>query len=108
MKLTGGQTRRNGDSTPAGRTQPSEGGAGSAKGSDLMKMPPGKTWLWFMLALAVNYLLVRMLVPSPEAPVTVPYTLFKEEVGKSNVEAIYSQGDTITGRFTAPITYPPA
>jgi cell division protease FtsH len=71
-------------------------------------MPPGKTWLWFMLALAVNYLLVRMLVPSPEAPVTVPYTLFKEEVGKNNVEAIYSQGDTITGRFTAPITYPQA
>ncbi|WP_447598341.1 ATP-dependent zinc metalloprotease FtsH [Nitrospira sp. Nam80] len=107
MNSTGPQTRRNGDSKPAGRAQPPDGGSGSTKG-DLMKMPPGKTWLWFMLALAVNYLLVRMLVPSPEAPITVPYTLFKEEVGKNNVEAIYSQGDTITGRFTAPITYPPA
>ena len=46
-------------------------------------------------------------MPGPEAPVTVPYTLFKEEVGKGNVEAIYSRGDTITGRFKAPVTYPP-
>ena len=42
------------------------------------------------------------------APVTVPYTLFKQEVGKGNVEAIHSQGETITGRFKAPVTYPPA
>jgi len=46
-------------------------------------------------------------MPSPEAPITVPYTLFKEQVGKGNVEAIYSRGDSITGRFKAPITYPP-
>jgi cell division protease FtsH len=38
----------------------------------------------------------------------VPYTLFKEQVGKGNVQAIYSQGETITGRFLAPVTYPPA
>ena len=46
-------------------------------------------------------------MPGPNAPVTVPYTLFKDEVGKGNVQAIYSQGDTITGRFKAPVTYPP-
>ena len=46
-------------------------------------------------------------MPAAEAPVTVPYTLFKEEVGKGNVEAIYSRGETITGRFKAPVTYPP-
>jgi cell division protease FtsH len=71
-------------------------------------MPPGRAWLWFVLVLIANYVLVRLLMPSPEGPVTVPYTLFKEEVGKGNVEAIHSRGDTITGRFTAPITYPPA
>ena len=38
----------------------------------------------------------------------MPYTLFKEEVRKGNVQAIHSQGDTITGRFKAPVTYPPA
>ncbi len=47
-------------------------------------------------------------MPGPEAPVTVPYTLFKEEVGKGNVQAIYSRGDTLTGRFKAAVTYPPA
>ena len=72
-----------------------------------MKMPPGKTWLWFMLILLANFFFVRILMPG-EAPVTVPYTLFKEEVRKGNVEAIYSRGETITGRFTAPVTYPPA
>ena len=70
-------------------------------------MPPGKTWLWFVLILFANFLLGKFLIPSPEAPVTVPYTFFKQEVGKHNVAAIYSQGDTITGRFTAVITYPP-
>jgi cell division protease FtsH len=71
-------------------------------------MPPRKTWLWFLLAVLANYLLVRLLFPSPEGAVTVPYTLFKDEVSRGNVQAIYSQGETITGRFAAPVTYPPA
>src|SRR5512146_1778810 len=70
-------------------------------------MPPRKTWLWFLLILLANFLLSRFLIPGPEAPLTVPYTLFKEEVGKGNVQAIYSRGDTITGRFKAPVPYPP-
>jgi cell division protease FtsH len=68
-------------------------------------MPPSKTWLWFAGILLANYLLMRFLFPGAAAPVTVPYTLFKEEVSKGNVEAIYSRGETITGRFAAPVTY---
>ena len=108
MGLTDQQTRNKSDSAPAGRGQPAKSRPGGAKGSALAKMPPSKTWLWFVGVLLANYLLVRFLMPSPEAPVTVPYTLFKEEVGKRNVEAIYSQGESITGRFAAPVTYPPA
>src|SRR5918998_2575700 len=70
-------------------------------------MPPGRTWLWFALILLANFLLVRFLFPSPEAPVEVPYTFFKEEVRAGNVEAIYGQADTIEGRFEEPVTYPP-
>ncbi len=70
-------------------------------------MPPRRTWLWFVLVLAANFWLARLLMPGPEGPVTVPYTLFKEEVGKGNVQAIYSRGDTLTGRFKAAVTYPP-
>ena len=107
MNSTRQQTRRNNDSAPAGRVQPADDRPGAPKGAWQAKMPPGRTWLWFVLVLLANYLLVRLLMPSPEGPVTVPYTLFKEEVGKGNVEAIYSRGETITGRFTAPVTYPP-
>jgi cell division protease FtsH len=70
-------------------------------------MPPRRTWLWFALILLANFLLVRLLLPGPEAPVEVPYTFFKEEVRAGNVEAIYSQGDTVEGRFKEPVTYPP-
>jgi len=36
----------------------------------------------------------------------VPYTLFKEEVDKNNVQAIFSRGETITGSFKEAIVYP--
>src|SRR3712207_92248 len=70
-------------------------------------MPPRRSWLWFALVLLANFLLVRFLFPGPEAPVEVPYTSFKEEVRAGNVETIYSQGDTVEGRFEEPVTYPP-
>jgi cell division protease FtsH len=70
-------------------------------------MPPRRTWGWFLLAIALNYLLFRSLIPSAAAPVAVPYTFFKEEVQKHNVKAIYSQGETITGKFSSAVTYPP-
>jgi cell division protease FtsH len=70
-------------------------------------MPPRRTWLWFALILLANILLVRFIVPGPEAPLEVPYTFFKEQVRAGNVEAIYSQGDSVEGRFEEPVTYPP-
>ncbi|HEY6200798.1 MAG TPA: ATP-dependent zinc metalloprotease FtsH [Candidatus Binatia bacterium] len=97
MALPGQQTQRE---SPAG------GGAKPQGKAPAPKMPPGKTWLWLLAILAANYLLARLLLPGPEASITVPYTLFKEEVGRGNVESIYSRGDSITGRFKAPVTYP--
>ncbi|HEX5019581.1 MAG TPA: ATP-dependent zinc metalloprotease FtsH, partial [Candidatus Binatia bacterium] len=108
MSLAEQPTRRGSSSTP-GRKQPPKSSPGApGKATGLTKMPPGKTWLWLLGVLLANYLLMRLLLPSPEAPVTVPYTLFKEQVGKGNVQAIYSQGESITGRFKTPVTYPPA
>ncbi|HEX6136675.1 MAG TPA: ATP-dependent metallopeptidase FtsH/Yme1/Tma family protein, partial [Casimicrobiaceae bacterium] len=71
-------------------------------------MPPGRMWLWFAIALLANFVLARLFVPSGEAPLTVSYTFFKEEVAKKNVRSIYSRGETLTGRFVQPVTYPPA
>jgi len=108
MNSTRPQTQRNSDSAPAGRVQPTDRKPGAPQGTRQAKMPPRKTWLWFVLVLLVNYVLMRLLMPSPGAPVTVPYTLFKEEVRQGNVKAIFSRGETIRGRFATPVTYPPA
>jgi cell division protease FtsH len=70
-------------------------------------MPPRRSWLWFALILLANFLLFGFLFPGPETPVEVPYTYFKEQVRTGNVEMIYSQGDSVEGRFEEPLTYPP-
>ena len=106
MKMTGQQTRDKSNPAPAGRLRPTENKHGAGK--EQVKIPPRKTWLWFMLILLGNYILVSLLMPGPEEPVIVPYTLFKEEVANRNVKAIHSHGETITGRFASPVTYPKA
>jgi cell division protease FtsH len=108
MNSTGQQTRSNSDTGSGGRFKSADTKRGGTKGTGQATVPPGRTWLWFLGILLANYLLMRFFVPSPDAPVTVPYTLFKEEVAKGNVAAIHSQGETITGRFKAPVTYPAA
>src|SRR5512139_3095468 len=75
MALKDQQTRKNSDAAPAGRGQPASAGPGGPKGTLQAKMPPSKTWLWFVGALLANYLLMRFLFPVAEAPTTVPYTL---------------------------------
>src|SRR5215216_384332 len=69
-------------------------------------MPPSRTWTFFLVALAINFLVVRFLIPRADAPVKVPYTLFKQEVTKRNVREIYSRGESITGQFATAVTYP--
>jgi len=108
MSAMGRKPQQSKDFGTAGRSQQTDSGPAAGKGAESAAMPPRRTWLWFLLILLGNYLLGQFLIPSPEAPVTVPYTFFKNEVGKRNVGAIYSQGDTITGRFKAPTTYQPA
>ncbi len=70
-------------------------------------MPPRRTWLTFLLVLLINWALFRLLFPSPDAPLIVPYTAFKEQAALGNVEAIYAKGESIEGRFRAPVTWPP-
>jgi cell division protease FtsH len=69
-------------------------------------MPPWRTLGWFLLIIVLNFLLARYLFPRSEAPATIPYTLFRDQVIKKNVAAIYARGDRITGHFRAAIKYP--
>lgn len=69
-------------------------------------IPPRRTWLLFALVLLINYFLMKQFFPGPDAPITVPYTVFKQEVEKGNVKSIYSKGANIEGRFANPVTWP--
>ncbi len=69
-------------------------------------MPPRKAWMMFLIVLFANYILMRILFPEQDTPLTVPYTVFKEQVAGNNVAAIYSKGSSIQGRFNAPVTWP--
>ncbi|HSD00636.1 MAG TPA: ATP-dependent zinc metalloprotease FtsH [Casimicrobiaceae bacterium] len=71
-------------------------------------MPPGRAWIWFAIALLLNFAVARFFLPSPGSPLLLPYTIFKEQVSKGNVAAIFSRGETLTGLLKTPVTYPPA
>src|SRR5918994_1203493 len=104
-------TQRDGTNAPAGEDRPTTNQSDEQRRATgpggRRTMPPARSWLWFALILLANFLLVRFLFPGPEAPIEVPYTFFKEEVRAGHVQAIYSQGDTVEGRFKEPVTYPP-
>ena len=68
---------------------------------------PRYIWLWFLGALLINYFVTRFIVPPADEPLTVPYTVFKQQVADGNVAAIYAQGANVEGRFVEPVTYPP-
>jgi cell division protease FtsH len=68
-------------------------------------LPPGRHWLWFLALLLLNYFFSTMIFPGPEKPVNVPYTLFKNEVEKNNVKAIFTKGEIISGKFIQPVQY---
>lgn len=68
-------------------------------------LPPRRYWLVFVVVLIVNYIVARILFPGTE-PITVPYTVFKQEVEKNNVSQVYSRGTSVEGRFKGAVTWP--
>ncbi|HEX5580299.1 MAG TPA: ATP-dependent zinc metalloprotease FtsH [Gemmatimonadaceae bacterium] len=99
---------RGNGATQERRTSDARGGPGQGSPQPPAPQPSmsRRTWLTFLLILAANFLLVRALFPNRDAPVTVPYTLFRAEVTRHNVRQIYSRGQNLTGRFVTPVTYP--
>ena len=92
---------------PPARTPGSNDGVGPGTGAPpTQRVPPRRTWLSFLIILLINVAIVQLFFPRRGAPSVVPYTLFREQVTAHNVQAIYSRGSSITGRFIKPITYP--
>ncbi|HEX2492766.1 MAG TPA: ATP-dependent metallopeptidase FtsH/Yme1/Tma family protein, partial [Steroidobacter sp.] len=100
--------QRTRDAAPGGRVRPASGGSGAPQGAGRSpNMPTRRTWMTFLIILALNYFLMRLLFPGADEAVTIPYTAFKEQVAKHNVASIYSKGASIEGRFIKPVTWPP-
>jgi cell division protease FtsH len=57
--------------------------------------------------LIINYAVTRAFFGA-EPATTVPYTFFKAQVARDNVEKVFSRGEIIQGRFREAVTYPPA
>jgi cell division protease FtsH len=93
--------------TPRPRDAAPESRPGAPKPPDRAPAMPRRTWITFLVIIALNYLAMRLLFPGPDAAITIPYTAFKEQVAKCNVQAIYSKGASIEGRFGEAVTWPP-
>jgi cell division protease FtsH len=70
----------------------------------------GLSWWWLAIGLlfAINLAVVALTTRSP-APtrVSVPYTVFRQQVEQQNVGSITATGETIQGTFRAAFRYPP-
>jgi cell division protease FtsH len=99
MKVSAGVNRaaQTPQPNPGGREPPPSPG----------NLPRSRTWLTFLVIIALNYLVMRWLAPGADEAITIPYTAFKEQVVVGNVEAIYSKGASIEGRFEKAVTWPP-
>ncbi|MGB9632840.1 MAG: ATP-dependent metallopeptidase FtsH/Yme1/Tma family protein, partial [Chloroflexaceae bacterium] len=64
----------------------------------------GSFWITFLVLLVLNYLLINWLFPAEPNYITIPYTVFKEQVAAGNVVAITSRGEDIQGEFRQPVT----
>ena len=80
--------------------------ATAAKGPpDQRRVRPQPWWLVALVILGANWVLMRTIAPTPTY-VSIPYTLFKEQVQQDNVAEVTSQGDAIQGTFKKEVTYP--
>jgi cell division protease FtsH len=70
------------------------------------RLPGGPRFWWILIALlAVNWFVVS-LIPDQTTRLSVPYTVFREQVQAGNVSEVTSRGDTIQGTFKKEVTYP--
>ena len=95
------RAQRGGEPPRPGPSVPGRPGQETAR-----KMPSPRAWLIFLAILLVNFFLMRTLFPGPDAPLTIPYTTFKEQVQADNVKSLYSRGTRLEGRFAKPVNWP--
>src|SRR5262245_23012826 len=63
--------------------------------------------LWWLTMLALLGWNVMAFWPTGYPEVTIPYTTFLAQVRTNNVARVHMVGDSITGRFVQPFSWPP-
>src|SRR5947209_11062350 len=65
-------------------------------------------WIFFLVLLALNWILVLVAHPGTQPRVTVPFSpYFLNQVNAGQVKSISSTGETIQGTFASKLSYPP-
>lgn len=68
---------------------------------------PRIAWFWFLVVVMVNIWFARSFLRyGADEPVTIPYTLFKAEVERGNVQEVFGKGEFISGAFKEPVRWP--
>ncbi|MBN1221106.1 MAG: ATP-dependent zinc metalloprotease FtsH [Anaerolineae bacterium] len=68
------------------------------------KIFPG--WIWWLIFIGLLIWNILSFWPAPTPEVTIPYTTFVDQVKADNVSAVKITGDSITGQFAQPFTWP--
>jgi cell division protease FtsH len=73
----------------------------------MAQLRSARFWITLAIALAINLVVANLLFSSQQArSVTIPYSVFKQQVTDDNVTSITSTGDTITGTTSKPVADP--
>jgi cell division protease FtsH len=85
--------------------QPKNPWESPAQEQEPSRLPSKKTWAIFIGIILLNYLVVHFFFPSREPEISIPYSLFKQQVTKGNVNSVISKGEYLSGRFKSAISY---
>jgi cell division protease FtsH len=71
----------------------------------------GLMWFWLLLlvVLIANWVIAGTIASNTGAParISVPYSVFRAQVGNANVGQVTATGESIQGTFRHEVTYPP-
>ena len=101
----GGRPRPPGPEESRG-TVATSGGTGPPPPSFRDTLRSRRFWITLVIIALINYLLVPILFPDPADRITIPYTVFKQQVQAGNVAEITSRGDAVQGVFKSPVADP--
>ena len=67
---------------------------------------PGSAIFWWIILIGLMVWNVAHLWPKPVPEISVPYTVFLDQIRAGNVAQVQILGDKITGSFVKPLAWP--